>query len=386
MSIKVSELLNLIPENLLDELGAKTKVDKKNTYRLTGKAVFEILFYSLLEEDRTSLRVIEDILKRQNFKFYHKGTEIKGSRSGLSDRLKVINYEYFEGIFKELGKSLSKYIPEDSNSKLMLFDTTVVTLSSKLLHIGHHGGTKNTNQIKFSVGYNGLPLSCNIRADKSAVSEDVALRDAIMAAGLDKDSIAVFDRGLCSRKTFSNFSETGIMFVTRLKDRTAYKIKKITEGFVPFEADNLRYEEDCIIQLRSTEVRWVPTEFRLIKAYNKTTDKHLLFLSNMFELPAEQVTAIYKSRWDIEVFFKFIKQYLNAKHFLSRNLNGIKVVFYMILILAIVLLVYKKLNQIDGFKITVMRFKEELRRLITYEIIKYYQVYPDKLDQRDFIC
>jgi hypothetical protein len=275
-------------------------------------------------------------------------------------------------------------MPEEFGSKLILFDSTIVTLSSKLLNIGY-GTTKDKNQIKFSVGYNGLPVSCKIRSDKSSMSEDVALRDAIMSHSLGKDEIAVFDRGISSRKVFSSFTETGVMFVTRLKDKTNYKVIRATEGFIPFEAGDLRYEEDNIVWLRSKDVHWVKQEFRLLKVYNKKSESYLYFLTNIDNLGTEQIALIYKKRWDIEVFFKFIKQYLNAKHFLSRSLNGIKVVFYMILILAMMILAYKKLNKIDGFKMAVMEFKEGLRRLITYEIVKYYQAYPDKLHQEDFI-
>jgi hypothetical protein len=275
-------------------------------------------------------------------------------------------------------------MPEDTASKLMLFDSTIVTLSSKLLHIGH-GTTKDKNQIKFSIGYNGLPLSCKIRADKSSMSEDVALRDAIMSHGLSKSDIAVFDRGICSRKVFTNFSETGIMFVTRLKDKTNYRVKALTPGFTQFETDDLRYEEDAIVQLRSRDVHWVKQEFRLVKVYNKKSELYIYFLTNILDLPADQIAMIYKKRWDIEIFFKFIKQYLNAKHFLSRSLNGIKVVFYMILTLAMMILAYKKLNAIDSFKMAIMEFREGLRRLITYEIVKYYQEYPDKLNRDDFL-
>ena len=83
-------------------------------------------------------------------------------------------------------------------------------------------------------------------------------------------------------------------------------------------------------------------------------------------------------RWDIEVFFKFIKQHLNAKHFLSRDINGIKVVFYIILIAALLILTFKKLNNIDSFKLAKKRFVEQLRRAITYDIILLYQHDPSK--------
>ncbi len=76
-----------------------------------------------------------------------------------------------------------------------------------------------------------------------------------------------------------------------------------------------------------------------------------------------EIIDIYAKRWDIEVFFRFIKQELNFSHFLSTNKNGIKIVLYVTLILAILILVYKKLNNI-GYKTAVRRFRIELDEII----------------------
>lgn len=188
-------------------------------------------------------------------------------------------------------------------------------------------------------------------------------------------------RGISARKTFQEFKQAGIKFVTRLNDKVNYKIIKSNEqeAEAGLEADrDLDILGDYIVNLRSRDIRWIKEEFRLIKTKHRINGKEFVFLTNLTELSAVEITDIYKMRWDIEVFFKFIKQHLNAKHFLSRDINGIKVVFYIILIAALLILTFKKLNNIDSFKLAKKRFVEQLRRAITYDIILLYQHDPSK--------
>lgn len=157
-----------------------------------------------------------------------------------------------------------------------------------------------------------------------------------------------------------------------MNEKANCKVKK--ENELPELTSNAsKLLEDNIVQLRSKN-GWINEDFRLITIDNK--GKKYRFLTNLFDLPADEVLAIYKSRWDIEVFFKFIKQHLNAKHFLSRDLNGIKVVFYMILIAALLILTFKELNNIESFKIAKKRFVEQMHRAITYDIILVYKDDP----------
>ena len=76
-----------------------------------------------------------------------------------------------------------------------------------------------------------------------------------------------------------------------------------------------------------------------------------------------------KERWEIEVFFKFIKQHLNASHLVSRSENGIKVIIYMTMITAVLLLAYKKINRMSGYKIMKLKFETELETDIIKEIV-----------------
>ena len=313
---------------------------------------------------------------RHQFSLYHKGKELKASKSGISDRLRSIDYRYYEAIFIKLRTEFAKEIPPIDSNNIKLFDSTLITLSSKLLKCGFKTSSGFKQQVKFSVGFDGLPCSVRFGDKNSDNSEEVALKAAIKEASLSKEDIVVFDRGISARKTLQEFKQTGVQFVTRLNDKANYKVIK-DSGLVAQTAGELELVGDYIVYLRSKDIQWVKEEFRLIKAINKA-GKELIFLTNLTDLTAAEITEIYKMRWDIEVFFKFIKQHLNTKHFLSRDINGIKVVFYMILISALMILTFKKLNKIDSFKLAKKRFVEQLRRAITYDIILLYRHDPSE--------
>ncbi len=86
----------------------------------------------------------------------------------------------------------------------------------------------------------------------------------------------------------------------------------------------------------------MPEALRLVKAEISKTNKPIYFITNYFDVEATDIAAIYQRRWEIELFFKFLKQHLNLKHIISRNENAMKVMIYITLILAILILAYKK--------------------------------------------
>ena len=103
--------------------------------------------------------------------------------------------------------------------------------------------------------------------------------------------------------------------------------------------------------------------FRTISFTPVGGDKPIHLITNITTLSAEEIAQMYRRRWDIEVFFRFLKQELNFSHFLSLNENGIQVVLYMTLITAMLVMIYKRENQI-GYKTAVRRMAIELENLV----------------------
>jgi IS4 transposase len=121
------------------------------------------------------------------------------------------------------------------------------------------------------------------------------------------------------------------------------------------------------------------TTFRLIKARVKSTGEMMHFVSNNFELTALEITEIYRKRWEIESFFRFIKQELNFSQLINRNLNGVKVMIYMTLILASLIIVYKKKNQLKGYKIVKQKITNEIQQELIREIVILSGGNPDNI-------
>jgi len=380
--LNVQEIFKIIPEEVLEEFAKKTEVDK-NVKKLTGKSIFQLLLFSYIQSERVSLRLMENYYQTEQFRSFL--TENKGGtkHTSLSDRFRTIKTEYFETILSYLVEKVKQLKLTQEAQQIMRFDSTLITLSSKLLKHGlptGAGGKKR--QIKVTVGFNGLPRKIKVFEDNSSVgSEEVALKAAILEYSAKADGIVVFDRGLGSRKTFRQLDEEEIQFVTRLNNKARYKEVGSFSECSGKVVGNLTLEKDIEVQLGAKATRWLPHKLRLIIGTSPTGET-FYFLTNIKDLTAEEITEIYKKRWDIEVFFRFIKQELNAKHFISRDLNGIKVTISMIMILAIMLLIYKLSNNIKGYKVVKIRFKNELEMEIIKDIIVFCGGDPERLKER----
>ena len=110
------------------------------------------------------------------------------------------------------------------------------------------------------------------------------------------------------------------------------------------------------------------TDFRMVVIKSEKQNKEFWFITNEFELSSKDIADYYRKRWDIEVFFRFLKQELNLSHLVSLNKNGIEVMVYMTMIAAMLLLIYKKANNL-GYKTAKRRIAMELRDMITEILI-----------------
>lgn len=194
--------------------------------------------------------------------------------------------------------------------------------------------------VKFSIAFSNIPIHSKIFTEQSFVSEDFALKELIKECPLSVDNILVFDRGVQARATFEEFNEDNLTFVTRLNNYTRFETIKEFE-IDENQTERLTLEQDLEVKLYDKRNKKTQKFLRLIIAKEKENGEVFYFLTNSKTLTTKDVADIYKQRWEIEVFFKFIKQNLNFSHLLSRNINGVKVVMYMTLITAILLVVYK---------------------------------------------
>jgi hypothetical protein len=372
--IGVKDLLELIPEDLLDHLAEETNVDHQ-AKKLYGRNVFNLLLYGLLDGERVGLRTLQDFYNSRHFKALFRIPGIKSVKyNSISARLARMNVDFFEKAYYAIYEQCSQLYDQNTLSsqyKITRVDSTMVCEAANKLEQGINVGCKKDGkkQIKYTVSLtNMFPSSVEIFMQQKHISENYTI-PVVISKLIDKgqDNVFVFDRGVVSRDTFCELDENNYSFVTRMNVNSRYVYLEDVSHPDNRVYRNLTISKDLRVYLYKTGTNVVEYPFRLIITQNKK-GKMFWFLTNRFDLSCEEIINIYKHRWDIEVFFRFIKQELNFRHFISVNQNGIRILLYMTLILAMLILVYKKINGF-GYKTAKRRFAMEFRDIITDMIV-----------------
>ena len=350
----IKEILRVIPEDVLIKLSADTNVDYCAKL-LTGKLMFYLLLFGLLKLDRLSQRTLCDAYGSSLFKTLF---GIEGNRqlshSSISDRLSSIDLDFFRLSYEHIYQLLSGLYSskEIEGARLQRVDSTYVSeLSNKLEKGLKCGQTKNSTKkmAKYTFMYDGNFLSHpSLFLDDGHVNENQAIPECIYDH--------VFDRGVINGQIFSELTQNQITFVGRLKDNRKLKLVEslLAEDTKCDWSDGSKLEEDSLVQLytyveqltkNGTKKRksvLVEQPFRVIRIITKK-DKHpvVLLITNDLNSSAE----------------------LNFKHFLSMNANGIQVMMYMTAIAAMLIMIYKRLNNV-GYTTAKRRIGLELEELI----------------------
>ena len=366
--MNVKQIIELLPDELIDDLAVSTKVDKY-AKKLDGKTVFNLLIHCILSYKDNSFRRMENHFESLSFAYVNQDNK-KVKYNSISERLSSMDVSFFRKLYLESLNRYSQLVPKNK-SNLVRYDSTIVSLSSKLLKIGYNvkGTASKYNQVKYSIGYSELPVIAYFYTEQSFTSENLALKKVILEHDKEnKDHIRVFDRGISSRKTYDELVKNKMPFVSRVNPNA--KFEQVEKQTIKTKIiDELEFLEDSKAYL-FTEKGKAKKIVRLIKTKQLKTDKEICFVTSIMDSTPEQIANLYKKRWEIETFFKFIKQELNFSHFINRSKNGIEIVLYCTLIAAILLLVYKNLNNLKGYKIMKQKFLQELEWTIMEDIIK----------------
>lgn len=359
-NIKAEEVIGIIPDELLDKLSLEHKVDL-SVKKLKGKVILELFLYGIISGRQISLRIMEAIFKSEKFQNLFQIEDKKIRHSGIGMRISKIDYRYFENIFHYLIRSdkAEEIFFSQKRIKTRKIDSTLVLLSGKLLKVGmdDNPGKKS---LKYSVEFQEIPVNIILFKDQKYLSEENALPEMVTKKALKKGlNIAIFDRGIQRKKSFVEFSNQKINFISRLTNH-CYEVIKELEVKEKFSS-TLEVLSDEIIKFKNGQEK-IDEEFRLVVGKNIESGEIIKFITNVRFLSAVEITDLYKSRWEIETFFRFIKQELNFSHLLSRSENGIKVVMFLTMIAAILLTMYKKVNKIIGWTVAKIMFLDELER------------------------
>jgi len=370
----VSDLLGLIDQNLLTDLAEELEADKW-VVKLRARNVFNLVLYSLLESDKVSLRGMASNYSDPLFKAVEGlAVDAQTAHSSIRDRLTQIDVRYFERIYEQVHGQLARHYdrPALARYHIKRYDSTMIHVFGHLMQGMKVGNSShNKHQVKLTTELtDGFGVRMSFFSDQPHLSEETALREVIEQSQHHKNDLVVFDRGLKSRATFKDFSERDVQFVTRLNHNARRLVLRSHQPLPYVQHDEIEVLGDDIVNLYGDGGRRVDREFRLVRVRRKQDGQELVLLTNLLDVSAYLLAYIYRQRWDIEVFFRFMKQQMNLTHFVSHNANAVTVMLYCSLIAAMLVLVYKKMNQIKFYRSAKIRFFKELQANVILEVLE----------------
>ena len=384
LKVSAPAVLRMIPDELLAKLARNTKVDYCAKV-LKG--------YALLCADRLSQRKLEAVFASQHFKsLFNFSVDMKVTRSSISTRLSTVNLDFFEQAYGLLYERFSSLYTEKEirDMYLVRIDSSMVAETCNKLKAGFTVGRKaegrdDRRQIKYTMAYDGFAAKlAEVLSEPVYLSEDKAMPkvlEGLIKKDKNHQNLYVFDRGLMALDNYKKVSLADAAFVGRINTNRKMKVVRslMTED-TDRDLGKLELTDDVIVHLYNKEEE-DPQEFRVVKARfkaptdtarkspgktnRKKTEQEVYFITNVTNAPGklqltpQEIAETYRRRWDIEVFYRFLKQELSFSHFLSTSDNGIKVILYMTLITAMLIMIYKRLNGI-GYSDAKFCFKLQL--------------------------
>jgi putative transposase len=268
--------------------------------------------------DKRSLRDIQNGLSLQSDKLYHLGISAPIRRSTLSDANATRNWAIYQGLFDKLLERCQALSPQHKfrfKNPLRIWDATVIDLCLSMFPWAKFRKTKGALKIHCQLEHAGSIPSFAVVTDGKCHD----LRAAKTFFDLIPDSIYCLDKGYFDFQLFRRMHDAGAFFVTRAKTNFNYTVTGQQE--LP---KNKAVLADQTVQLNVFYSHQdFPFPLRLIRFYDADNDRTFEFLTNNFHLAAATIAAIYKARWQIEAFFKWIKQNLKVKTFLGTSKNAV---------------------------------------------------------------
>jgi len=331
-----AQVMEFVPWKTFTRIVARHNGDA-GTRTLTSAELFRILAFAQLTW-RESLRDIEACLGANASKLFHMGLRVAPARATLSDALNGRDWRIYHALAMRLiarARRLyaDEHVLDEVDAAVYALDSTTIDLCLSLFHWAPFRATKAAIKLHTLLDLRGaIPAFIHISNGKM---HDVRVLDMLP---IEAGSIYVMDRGYIDYKRLFAIHRAGAFFVTRAKDtmdaRRVYSAPVDRAGGIVCDQ----------------RVRWngyyaqqhYPELLRRIRSRDLATAKALVFLTNNMALDAATICALYKCRWQVELFFKWIKQHLRIKRFLGTSENAVKTQIWAAIATYVLIAIVKK--------------------------------------------
>ena len=340
-----SQILKVIPRLEFESLVKSTGAQHRSKGLSSWTQFVAMLFCQLGRAH--SLREIEGGLKSCEGKLVHLGIEAP-VRSSLSyanaHRPWGLFEQVFHGLYAKVSSAFRGKRKFRFKNKLVSIDASTIELCMSMYDWAKYGRTKGAVKLHLVLDHDGyLPSFALITEGK--VADVKAAHRIDFAPG----TIVVQDRGYTDYELYARWTERGVYFVSRLRDNAVYEV--VEERALVRGSNVLR---DQIIRLSSDHgAARCPHLLRRVEVQREDSGQVLVFVTNHHRLAATTVSAIYKDRWQIELFFKALKQNLKIKTFVGTSANAVHTQIWTALI-AMLLLRYLQFSSRYGWSLSTL--------------------------------
>ena len=341
-----NQLLKLLDKSEILKI-SRENGGERYTKRFNGWIHLVVMLYAVIKRF-DSLREITTSLLADTNKLSHLGITFKTSRSTLADANKRRPEAVFEAIYRDLYARHRHELISDSRrrkcpkwmDRLQIIDSTTITLFSNLLFkgVGRHPKTgKKKGGIKVHTvihANDGVPS--DIKFTSAATNDSFMLKPS----HLSKGDIIAMDRAYIDYSKFEELTQRGVIYVTKLKKSLKYRINSDVMYQTPNGLMQVRIQNVTFSKKTKDEV--IYHNARIITYADEKKRKLISLLTNDMDTDPEEIFAIYKQRWEIELLFKQIKQNFPLKYFYGESANAIKIQIWVTLIANLLLMVMQK--------------------------------------------
>jgi putative transposase len=313
-STVLSQLLKLVPRHQFDSL-SRQHDGKRRSDALPRWSQFAALATGHLGE-RKSLRDITSSLESQSARHYHLGCR-KVSKSALGRANEKLDHRFYCDLFSCLyqrcaGKGGRH--PFRFKGKLFSLDGSLFNVAMEIFPWANYNNKKAAFKLHLGLDHDGLiPAFATVTVGKESEMSQARLFD------FPKGSVVVFDKGYNDYTWHNTLTEKGVFFVSRIRGNAVYQVIKTH----PVRKDSGVISDDIIRYSRKKNIDRRLKPVRKIVYRDGETGREFTFITNHFRWSASTIAAIYKQRWQVELFFKWIKQNLKIKSFIGTSMNAV---------------------------------------------------------------
>jgi hypothetical protein len=329
-------MLNFIPRHQFAALENQHSTGRKSRKFSRWNQFTHLMFMQLT--GRASLRDGIQSMNSRAKDLYHLGAK-PVARATFADANNMRPASFYQALFEKMYQRCRIVSPKHKfkfKNKLYSLDASVIDLSLAAFPWASFRRTKSAVKIHTLLDHCGfLPAFVSITDGK--IHESKVAKSISLAKG----SIVVEDRAYTDYKWFCQLQENGIFFVTRQKTNAVYRVTERRQV-----NKNQGLCSDQTIVLTGSKGHLCPHPLRRIGYRDPETKNHYVFLTNNFKLSAKTIADIYKERWQIEIFFRWIKQNLKIKAFVGNSRNAVMTQIYVALIAYLLLCMFKYLSKL----------------------------------------